>query len=56
MGYLKIMLKKITLFIITYFFIFLSNTFAVSIPVENVFSDISSDYKYYNELQTLYDR
>jgi hypothetical protein len=29
---------------------------AASIPVENVFSDISSSYKYYHELQTLYDK
>ncbi len=29
---------------------------AASIPVENVFSDITPDYKYYNELQTLYDK
>jgi hypothetical protein len=34
-----------------------SNTFAVyQIPIENVFSDITKDYPYYNELQTLYDK
>ena len=47
------------------FLIFLSLTFmfwsmqaalASTIPVENVFSDIESDYKYYDELQALYDR
>lgn len=33
------------------------DTFAVyQIPIENVFSDITKDYPYYNELQTLYDK
>lgn len=51
------MLKKIILFLLTYFLLFLNSTSAaVSIPVENVFSDISTEYWYYNELQTLYDR
>ncbi|MCD5380558.1 PKD domain-containing protein [Candidatus Gracilibacteria bacterium] len=46
--------------IILLFFVFLfagfSNTFASQIKIEDVFSDISKDYKYYNELQTLYDK
>jgi hypothetical protein len=29
---------------------------AASIPIEDVFSDISPNYKYYHELQTLYDK
>lgn len=51
------MFKK---FLISLFIIFLSsfsnNIFADSVSVEDVFSDISRDYKYYNELQTLYDK
>jgi len=35
---------------------FFWNTYAISIPVEQVFSDIKKDYKYYNELQDLYDK
>jgi len=50
------MFKKIIIFIVTYFVISLSNTLAFSIPVENVFSDIKVNYKYYDELQTLYDK
>ena len=51
------MIKKIFL---TFLFIILSlftqASFAVSIPVEDVFDDIDKDYKYYHELQSLYDR
>ncbi|MDD2907648.1 MAG: PKD domain-containing protein [Candidatus Gracilibacteria bacterium] len=50
------MFKKIVCFFILYFIIFLGRSFADSVPVEQVFSDISKDYKYYNELQTLYDK
>lgn len=35
---------------------FFLQTFASQIQVENVFSDISKDYKYRDELQKLYDR
>ena len=50
------MIKKLITFFILYFIVFLWNAFSASIPVEQVFSDISKDYKYYNELQTLYDK
>ncbi len=49
------MLKKI-LFIFTLITLSLWRVFADSIPVEEVFSDIDSDYKYISELQTLYDK
>lgn len=42
------------LFIIFNLFIF-KFVFALSTPVDQVFTDIESDYKYYNELQYLYD-
>ncbi len=46
--------------IILLFFVFLffwfSSVFSVQIKVEDIFQDISKNYKYYNELQTLYDR
>ena len=50
------MIKKLITFFILYFIVFLWNAFSASIPVEQVFSDVSKDYKYYNELQTLYDK
>ncbi|MCD5385205.1 S-layer homology domain-containing protein, partial [Candidatus Gracilibacteria bacterium] len=56
------MLKKILILIITFsflvsgYFFFGNNISAGSIKVENIFSDINSNYKYLNELQTLYDR
>lgn len=50
------MLKKIASFFLLYFIFFVWKTFADSIPVEQVFSDIKKYYKYYNELQTLYDK
>jgi hypothetical protein len=55
---MKIMPKKIilTLFILLFSFLSLNSVIAFSIPVENVFSDIDADYKYLNELQTLYDK
>ncbi|MDQ7023207.1 MAG: PKD domain-containing protein [Candidatus Gracilibacteria bacterium] len=37
-------------------FILGNNTFSASIPVEEVFSDIDKNYKYYYELQALYDK
>ncbi|MDD2871425.1 MAG: PKD domain-containing protein [Candidatus Gracilibacteria bacterium] len=52
------MLKKIILI----FFVLITSSYsqavfsAYSIPVQDVFSDIKSDYKYINELQTLYDK
>lgn len=50
------MLKKIITFLFFFLIVFLSKTFAVSIPVEQVFTDIDKNYKYYNELQVLYDK
>jgi hypothetical protein len=49
------MLQKIILFCI-FFIITLSTTFASTQKVEDVFSDINSNYKYLSELQTLYDK
>lgn len=51
------MLKKF-LFIFSILFISLpiQISFAFSTPVEEVFSDIDSNYKYLHELQTLYDK
>jgi len=51
------MLKKLILtFLVLVFSLFSQAiTFADSIPVEDIFSDINPDYKYLNELQTLYD-
>lgn len=49
-------LKTTLLFVLFYLLSFLS-VFADSlIPVENVFLDIKKDYKYYHELQVLYDK
>ena len=56
------MFKKILISLFFMFSVFFttflmwSNTSAWNVKVENVFSDISSDYKYLYELQTLYDR
>lgn len=50
------MIKKIITFFILYFIILLWNVFSASIPVEQIFSDIKKDYKYYNELQVLFDK
>jgi len=50
------MLKKIITFLFFFLIVFLSKTYAVSIPVEQVFTDIDKNYKYYNELQVLYDK
>lgn len=48
-------MKKVFLFILCFLFSFSSVT-AAGILVENVFSDISADYEYRDELQLLYDR
>ena len=49
--------KKILLLIFTIFLLsFHLSSFAWKVLVENVFSDISADYKYRDELQELYDR
>ena len=58
MNLIKIWNFKKVLKIILFFssFFLCINSWAASIPVENVFWDISTDYKYYNELQVLYDR
>jgi hypothetical protein len=52
------MIKKIffTFLILLLGFFIKPEIFADSIPVENVFVDIDTDYKYYKELQTLYDK
>lgn len=52
------MFKKfiLTLFILLFSLLSLNSVIAFSVPVENVFSDIDADYKYKNELQTLYDK
>ncbi len=48
-------MRKILLFIFS-FFLLLGSVSASQILVENVFSDIESDYEYRDELQALYDR
>jgi len=52
------MLKKLILILLifTINLILIDFSIAYSVPVENVFSDIDADYKYKNELQTLYDK
>lgn len=51
------MLRKILLIIVLIFSFFIkTDIFAFSVPVQNVFSDIKSDYKYIKELQTFYDK
>lgn len=52
------MFKKLilTFLILTFSLFQIDFVWAYSIPVEDVFSDINSDYKYHQELQTLYDR
>lgn len=52
-------MKKIFLFIIliiSQLLLLWNSVFSAQIKVEDVFWDITKDYKYYNELQTLYDR
>lgn len=50
------MKKLLFLFIYIIFSLFTVHySLASNVPVETVFSDISKDYKYYDELQTLYD-
>jgi hypothetical protein len=49
-------MKKIFLSLFFFFFLF-SPAFAETIiPVEDIFSDINKDYKYYKEVQELYNR
>jgi hypothetical protein len=49
--------KTIIIFFIFILSLFsIGSVFATSVPVENIFSDINSDYRYINELQTLYDK
>jgi hypothetical protein len=48
------MFQKILLFIT--FFFFLHTTTLANQKVEDVFTDISSNYKYLEELQLLYDK
>lgn len=49
---------KFLLYILCFFTIFLNinSTFALQTKVEDVFNDIDSNYKYLDELQSLYDR
>ena len=51
------MFKKSLLifFIFLFSFLFKSETYSSNVLVEDIFSDIWSDYKYLNELQTLYN-
>jgi hypothetical protein len=49
------MLKKIFTFLLLYFSLYIS-VLAGNTPVDEIFSDISVGYKYYDELQTLYDK
>jgi len=44
------------LFIVQFSFFLCENVFSYSTPVQDVFIDIDSKYKYLNELQTLYDK
>ncbi len=53
---IKFFKKVIKVIFILFLIIFYWIVKASSIPVENVFSDITPSYKYYNELQTLYDK
>ena len=53
--YKTISVKKILLFLFS-FFMFVNSSFASTVLVENVFSDIDSNYEYRDELQALYDR
>ena len=50
-------MKKIFIIFILLFsqFLLWNNIFGAQVPVEKVFTDIDKNYKYYNELQTLYD-
>jgi hypothetical protein len=48
------MLKILRSIFIIILLLFTKLTFAT--PVENVFNDIDKNYKYYHELQTLYDK
>jgi hypothetical protein len=55
------MKRNFVSYLLSFIFIFFLSALsfqlsAYSVPVENVFSDITKDYKYYNELQTLYDK
>jgi hypothetical protein len=49
------MMKKFFTFIFLFFSIF-SFVNASNETVEEVFRDVDKNYKYYNELQSLYDR
>ena len=52
----KLLISSFVLFAVFFTnFLIWNNTLAWSVKVENIFSDINSDYKYLHELQTLYD-
>jgi len=53
---MKLLKNFIKILFIFFFLAVFSFVKAASVPVENIFSDISPDYKYYNYLQTLYDK
>ncbi|MBT3726991.1 hypothetical protein HOG21_04845 [bacterium] len=46
----------ILLLFIIHYTLFFSPVRASNAPVYDIFSDINSDYKYIDELQTLYDK
>lgn len=50
------MIKKLFFIFLVFFWIFFQTVQADFIPVEDVFSDIDKNYKYYKELQELYNR
>ncbi len=52
----KIIIKFLKIFFILFFVLFYWLVKASDIQVKDIFNDIDSSYKYYNELQTLYDR
>ncbi len=49
-------MKILKKFLFVIILLFPISVFAFSTPVEKVFKDIDKNYKYYNELQTLYDK
>jgi len=52
----KIITRFIKIFFILFFILFYWFVKGSDIQVKDIFNDIDSNYKYYNELQTLYDR
>jgi len=50
---MKLLLKISFIF---FFFFLVKSSYSAYIPIENIFSDITKDYKYFDELQELYNR